>query len=52
MIALFRQMLDAGYWMLDIQECTDGEIQIIEYPETSIQDQPELAKVFVATPWL
>jgi len=27
MVALFRQMLDAGYWMLAIQECTDGEIQ-------------------------
>ncbi len=40
MIALFRQMFNAEYWMLDIQECADGEIQIIEYPETSIQDQP------------
>jgi hypothetical protein len=20
-------MLDAGYWMLDIQQCTDGEIE-------------------------
>ncbi len=38
--------------MLDIQECTDGGTQIIEYPETSIQDQQGLAMVLVATQWL
>jgi len=25
-VALSRQILDAGYWMLDIQERTDSEI--------------------------
>jgi hypothetical protein len=30
-VVLFGQMLDAGYWTLDIQECTDGESRIIEY---------------------
>jgi hypothetical protein len=42
-------MFEVGYWMLDIQECTNGEIQNIEYPETSIQDQAELTRVFLAT---
>jgi len=27
LVAFSRQMFDAGYWMLDIQECTVGEIQ-------------------------
>ena len=48
-VAFSGQMLDAGYWMLDIQECTYDEIQNIGDPETSIQDQPILARVFVAT---
>jgi hypothetical protein len=27
MVAFSEQMLDAGYLMLDIQECTNGELQ-------------------------
>jgi hypothetical protein len=27
MVAFFRQMLDAGYLMLDIQECANSEIE-------------------------
>jgi hypothetical protein len=27
MVAFSGQMLDAGYLMLDIQECTNGELQ-------------------------
>jgi hypothetical protein len=42
-------MLDVGYYMLDIQECSNSESKNIQYPETSIQNQPMLAMVFVIT---
>ena len=43
-------MLDAGYLMLDIQECSSNEIQ--KHPVSSNQDQPILAMVFVAPDYL
>ena len=35
-VALSGQMLDAGYLMLDIQECADGEIK--KHPVSRDQD--------------
>ena len=50
MVALFSQMLDAGYWI--IGSIPMANLKIIEYPETSIQDQLGLPRVFVSTQWL
>jgi len=36
-------------WMLDIKEKIQSEIQNIQYPETSIQDQPILTVIFITT---
>jgi hypothetical protein len=49
-VALFRQMLYAGYWIFSNELMVKSKI--IEYPETRLQDQPGLARVFVATQWL
>ena len=43
-------MLDAGYWMLDIQQYSDAEIQ--KHRVSSNQDQPGLPSVFITRLWL
>jgi hypothetical protein len=50
MVAFSGQMLDAGYLMLDIQECTNSEIE--KHPVSRIQDQSILAMVFVSTAYI
>jgi len=40
-------MLDAGYWILDIQECTGGKFQ--KHPASRIQDHVIFAITFIKT---
>jgi hypothetical protein len=44
-VAFITQMPDAGYSMLDIQECSNSAIQEHPVSGTSIQYQPETAMV-------
>jgi hypothetical protein len=44
MVVSSGQMLDAGYLMLDIQECTNSEIE--KQPVPSIQDLSILTMIF------
>jgi len=46
MVVSSGQMLDAGYLVLDIQECTNSEIEKQPVPITSIQDLSILTMIF------
>ena len=46
MVVSSGQMLDAGYLMLDIHECTNSEIEKQPVPITSIQDLSILTMIF------
>jgi hypothetical protein len=39
-------MLDAGYWMLDNQQCTDGEIQTYRVPRNQYPGSSSTGKGF------
>ena len=52
MVACSVPMLDAGYLMLDIQQCTEVEILKIWYPGTGIQNQSMLRTVFASTVYI
>jgi len=49
-VAFSGQMLDAGCWISRNAHMVKSKN--IEDPETRIQDQPILARVFVATVWI